>query len=129
LCKNLVDLHGGTFALRSKLREGTEVVVTFPPERVMSALEPIRGPTPKKSADIDGMNLSAKDAGAPPPDVPRRRMTVALKAVLPSDFAYRQRTRLIALAAWGREVTVAPNILVDGPNLFVRLLCTGRDFH
>src|SRR6201993_2517094 len=41
IVKNLIDLHGGTFALRSKLREGTEVIVTFPPERVMSALEPI----------------------------------------------------------------------------------------
>jgi two-component system, cell cycle sensor histidine kinase PleC len=41
IAKNLVDLHGGTFALKSKLRIGTEVVVTFPPERVMSALAPI----------------------------------------------------------------------------------------
>jgi len=41
IAKNLIDLHGGTFALKSKLRIGTEVVVTFPPERVMSALAPI----------------------------------------------------------------------------------------
>jgi len=46
IAKSLVDLHGGTFALRSKLREGTEVVVTFPPERVMSALAPIRDVAP-----------------------------------------------------------------------------------
>ena len=39
--KSLVELHGGTFSLKSKLREGTEVVVTFPPERVMAALEPV----------------------------------------------------------------------------------------
>ncbi len=38
IAKNLIDLHGGTFTLRSKLRIGTEVVVTFPPERVMSRL-------------------------------------------------------------------------------------------
>ena len=36
LAKSLVELHGGTFSLRSKVREGTEVVVTFPPERVMA---------------------------------------------------------------------------------------------
>ena len=41
IAKNLIDLHGGTFSLKSKLRIGTEVIVTFPPERVMSALAPI----------------------------------------------------------------------------------------
>ena len=43
IAKNLIDLHGGTFTLKSKLRIGTEVIVTFPPERVMSALAPIAG--------------------------------------------------------------------------------------
>jgi two-component system cell cycle sensor histidine kinase PleC len=46
IAKNLVDLHGGTFALKSKLRIGTEVVVTFPPERVMSAMAPLVDPAP-----------------------------------------------------------------------------------
>lgn len=41
IVKSLIELHGGTFSLKSKLREGTEVVVTFAPERVMAALEPI----------------------------------------------------------------------------------------
>jgi two-component system cell cycle sensor histidine kinase PleC len=41
IAKNLIDLHGGTFTLTSKLRIGTEVVVTFPPERVVSGLAPI----------------------------------------------------------------------------------------
>jgi two-component system cell cycle sensor histidine kinase PleC len=41
IVKSLVELHGGTFSLKSRLREGTEVVVTFPPERVMAALEPV----------------------------------------------------------------------------------------
>jgi two-component system cell cycle sensor histidine kinase PleC len=41
IAKNLVDLHGGTFTFKSKLRVGTEVVVAFQPERVMSALGPI----------------------------------------------------------------------------------------
>ena len=41
IAKNLIDMHGGTFTLKSKLRFGTEVIVTFPPERVMSALGPL----------------------------------------------------------------------------------------
>jgi two-component system cell cycle sensor histidine kinase PleC len=40
IAKSLIDMHGGTFTLKSKLRIGTEVIVTFPPERVMSALAP-----------------------------------------------------------------------------------------
>src|SRR5271170_1013968 len=38
IVKGLVELHGGEFRLHSKLREGTEVIVIFPPERVMNAL-------------------------------------------------------------------------------------------
>jgi two-component system cell cycle sensor histidine kinase PleC len=46
IAKSLIDLHGGTFTLKSKLRIGTEVIVTFPPERVMSALAPLRESSP-----------------------------------------------------------------------------------
>ena len=42
----LIDLHDGTFELKSKLREGTEVIVTFPLSRVMEALPPIAEPAP-----------------------------------------------------------------------------------
>ncbi len=38
IVKGLVELHGGSFTLKSKVREGTEVIVVFPPERVMDAL-------------------------------------------------------------------------------------------
>ncbi|WP_040577602.1 HAMP domain-containing sensor histidine kinase [Methylopila sp. M107] len=44
IVKGLIDLHGGSFSLKSKLREGTEVVVTLPASRVMSALAPERSP-------------------------------------------------------------------------------------
>lgn len=37
IVKGLIELHGGTFTLTSKLHEGTEVIVIFPPERVMEA--------------------------------------------------------------------------------------------
>jgi two-component system, cell cycle sensor histidine kinase PleC len=41
IAKSLVDLHGGSFTLKSRLRIGTEVIVTFPPERVVAALTPM----------------------------------------------------------------------------------------
>jgi two-component system, cell cycle sensor histidine kinase PleC len=46
IAKSLVDLHGGTFTLKSKLRVGTEVIIALPPERVMSALAPLEQPAP-----------------------------------------------------------------------------------
>ena len=49
IVKGLVELHGGTFTLRSRVREGTEVIVVFPPERVMSAL-PQLNPAPVKDS-------------------------------------------------------------------------------
>jgi two-component system cell cycle sensor histidine kinase PleC len=39
----LMQMHDGSFELRSKLREGTEVIATFPQSRVMEALPPIDG--------------------------------------------------------------------------------------
>ena len=38
IVKSLVELHGGAFRLRSKVREGTEVIAMFPPARVMKAM-------------------------------------------------------------------------------------------
>ena len=58
IAKNLIDLHGGTFTLKSKLRIGTEVVVTFPPERVMSALAPIADAPPQPQTR-DGASASS----------------------------------------------------------------------
>jgi len=46
IAKSLIDMHGGTFTLKSTLRVGTEVIVTYPPERVMTALAPMREDAP-----------------------------------------------------------------------------------
>jgi two-component system, cell cycle sensor histidine kinase PleC len=46
IAKSLVDMHGGTFTLKSKVRIGTELIATFPPERVMAALPPLTEPAP-----------------------------------------------------------------------------------
>lgn len=52
IAKSLIDMHGGTFTLKSKLRVGTEVVVTFPPERVISALAPVYEEAPSLQPEI-----------------------------------------------------------------------------
>ena len=46
IAKSLTDMHGGTFSLKSKLRIGTEIVVTFPPERVVAAMAPMESSPP-----------------------------------------------------------------------------------
>jgi two-component system cell cycle sensor histidine kinase PleC len=49
IVKGLVELHGGEFRLNSKPRAGTEVIVIFPPERVMDTL-PALDPEPMSDA-------------------------------------------------------------------------------
>jgi two-component system cell cycle sensor histidine kinase PleC len=44
IVQNLIELHGGTFELRSELRKGTEAIVYFPKERVMTPLPPLQTP-------------------------------------------------------------------------------------
>ena len=61
IVKGLVELHGGEFRLNSILRLGTEVIVIFPPERVMDTL-------PALSAEFDPRSARAPPAPyAPPP--------------------------------------------------------------
>ena len=80
IAKSLIDLHGGTFVLKSKLRIGTEVVVTFPPERVVAAMAPMT-----RACAIDhaaGAGRADPHAGgkAPPQPaaaVPRRHLSTA----------------------------------------------------
>jgi two-component system, cell cycle sensor histidine kinase PleC len=64
IAKNLVDLHGGTFSLKSKLRIGTEVIVTFPAERVMAALAPLAEPAPPLQPQPDGSQRQEAPASA-----------------------------------------------------------------
>jgi len=39
---NLIELHGGTFELRSELRKGTEATVYLPPKRVLKNVPPLQ---------------------------------------------------------------------------------------
>src|SRR5947209_5441996 len=52
IVKGLVELHGGEFKLTSKVREGTEVTVTLPPERVMNALASL-DPNAPSEAEVE----------------------------------------------------------------------------
>ncbi|MCO5128946.1 MAG: ATP-binding protein [Xanthobacteraceae bacterium] len=54
IAKSLIDMHGGTFTLKSKLRIGTEVIITLPPERVMAALGPMTEEAPSLQPEIPG---------------------------------------------------------------------------
>ncbi|HEY6023097.1 MAG TPA: HAMP domain-containing sensor histidine kinase [Pseudolabrys sp.] len=60
IAKSLVDLHGGTFTLKSKLRIGTEVIVTFPPERVVAAMAPLPEHAPP-IASTAGVELTPEE--------------------------------------------------------------------
>ena len=42
IVKGLIELHGGRFSIKSELRVGTEVIVVFPPERVIDALPQLK---------------------------------------------------------------------------------------
>jgi two-component system cell cycle sensor histidine kinase PleC len=42
IVKNLIELHGGTFELRSEMRKGTEGIVTLPKRRVLHAMPPLQ---------------------------------------------------------------------------------------
>ncbi|WP_209001809.1 sensor histidine kinase [Stappia albiluteola] len=46
----LVAMHGGKFELKSKLREGTEAIVTFPAVRVLEAMPPVEDTPPPAPA-------------------------------------------------------------------------------
>src|SRR6516165_1668163 len=63
IAKSLIDMHGGTFTLKSKLRIGTEVIITFPPERVMSALAPMSEESPPLQPE--NTNMSSDDKRRP----------------------------------------------------------------
>ncbi len=68
IAKSLVDLHGGSFTLTSKLRIGTEVIVTFPPERVVAAMPPLpeRAPPISSATEPDVSPPEKRHAGRRP---------------------------------------------------------------
>ena len=60
IVKGLIELHGGSFTLKSKVREGTEVIVVLPPERGH------RRPAPDQPGNRPGDAPEAPASGRPP---------------------------------------------------------------
>ena len=50
IVKGLVELHGGTFTLKSRVREGTEVLVILPASRIIEAIPQINPDAPAQPA-------------------------------------------------------------------------------
>jgi two-component system cell cycle sensor histidine kinase PleC len=42
IVQNLIELHGGSFQLRSELRKGTEAIVDLPKQRVLAQVAPLQ---------------------------------------------------------------------------------------
>ncbi len=61
IAKSLTDLHGGSFVFKSKLRIGTEVIVTFPPERVVAAMAPMTDHAPSITPPAPGEPILTPD--------------------------------------------------------------------
>ncbi|MBV1703963.1 MAG: HAMP domain-containing histidine kinase [Hyphomicrobiales bacterium] len=59
IVKGLIELHGGRFVLKSKVGEGTQVVVIFPPERVMDVLPRLDPQAPAAGAGMRGGRRAA----------------------------------------------------------------------
>ncbi|MEO1066140.1 MAG: HAMP domain-containing sensor histidine kinase [Pseudomonadota bacterium] len=56
----LVNMHGGTFDLKSKLRAGTRVTVSLPRNRVMEALAPLEAIASQSVASVSGQRIVAR---------------------------------------------------------------------
>jgi two-component system cell cycle sensor histidine kinase PleC len=74
IVQNLVNLHGGTFELRSELRKGTEAIVCLPKSRVLRTMPPLQplgqerhrrpvGPAPKRQQARPGTLEEAARSG------------------------------------------------------------------
>ena len=60
IVQNLIQLHGGTFSLKSELRKGTEVTVTLPRQRVLNAVSPLQPLGQERHRDPDALPKSPR---------------------------------------------------------------------
>ena len=77
IVQNLIQLHGGSFDLKSELRKGTEVTITLPAQRVLHAIQPLQPLGQERHRD--------------PAPLPRSPRQPRLKPASPygSDLPYR----------------------------------------
>lgn len=51
IVRSLIELHGGTFELKSELRKGTQAIIRIPATRVLQAMQPLQ---PLQPTDVVG---------------------------------------------------------------------------
>ena len=112
----LVHMHDGHFELKSKLREGTEVIATFPRSRVIATNPPLDMANPHKPTANQAF-ATQRASVTPPPMVgisPRSSSTAAPRVWAGS-----------ATRARAREPTANPVSWVSGRQLSLRRWCFG----
>jgi len=66
IVQSLVELHGGSFELRSELRKGTEAIVRLPRQRVLQAMPPLQPLGRERHRPLQG-NPSPPQSPSPGP--------------------------------------------------------------
>ncbi|MGI9367159.1 MAG: sensor histidine kinase [Rhizobiaceae bacterium] len=69
----LVHMHEGSFDLKSKLREGTEVIATFPKKRVMEELPAVHVDQQNDRRAANGFSVLRRRVNAPPLSKPETK--------------------------------------------------------
>jgi two-component system, cell cycle sensor histidine kinase PleC len=62
IVKGLVEMHGGNFTLKSKVRAGTEAIAIFPPQRVMNAMPQMQQEDISKIPPTPGTGMQKRKA-------------------------------------------------------------------
>ncbi|WP_295559029.1 ATP-binding protein [uncultured Hyphomicrobium sp.] len=73
IVQSLIELHGGTFDLKSELRKGTEVSVTLPPQRVLAKVAPLQPLGAERHRQPPASNRQPRLRVAPNPTTPTSR--------------------------------------------------------
>ncbi|MBL8845171.1 MAG: two-component sensor histidine kinase [Hyphomicrobium zavarzinii] len=73
IVKSLIELHDGTFDLRSELRKGTDVCVALPPKRVLATVAPLQPLGAERHRQV-----------APPPSSRQPRLRMPPKTTTPT---------------------------------------------
>ncbi len=77
IVQKLVELHGGTFELRSELRKGTEAIFKIPAARVLRKMEAVDGNAKEIKAIANRQTKPASQASRPDRKLRNRRPEVA----------------------------------------------------
>lgn len=105
IVKRLMDLHEGTFELKSQLRRGTRVTATFPSKRSMRALPPLSGSPIADQMQAEAVRSTATNTRSEPTTQP-----VEAKNHLEDRNKEHQRLEQLA---YGKKSSRAAKLLSD----------------